>query len=352
MDEQPKRKQRWPKKVLLGFIFILLLAVSASILIRNTYNHNLKPLSQSPQSQLVTIPVGSTPSEIASMLEEKQIIRKSWAFEWYVRNQGVSSELLAGTYALRPSQSVEEIVSVITGGKIATDLVTIFPARRIDQVRDDLINQGFDAQEVDSALQPDLYSDHPALVDKPEGATLEGYLFPESFQKTDNTTAKDIVELSLDEMQAYLTPNIRAGFVKQGLTVHRGVILSSILEQEIGDSDKSKDLEDKKKAAQVFLKRLKNDIALESDATASYGAVLDGAEPVSGYSSAYNTYENPGLTPTPISNVGKNSLLAVAQPAKTDFLYFVTGNDCVNRFSRTLDEHEEFKRKHGIGCKE
>ncbi len=345
------KKRQWPKVLLVVVLFLAFLGAGGAIAVRRIYYDNLKPVNGSQKSELVTIPIGSTPAEIGGLLEKAGVIRKSWAFEWYVRNSGVRSQLQAGTYSLKPSQDVEEIVGVLTGGKIATDLMTVYPAKRIDEVRDDLINQGFDAKAVDDALNPAHYANHPALVDKPAGANLEGYLYPESFQKTAATEPKDIIRASLDQMQLNLTPDVRAGFVRQGFTVHQGIILASITEREVSSKDPDHDLDDKKKVAQVFLKRLKQNIALESDATAGYGAVLAGQDPDKPYSSPYNTYENPGLTPGPISNVGKNSLLAVANPANTDFLFFVAGNDCVTRFSNTVQEHDNLKRQHGIGCK-
>lgn len=346
-----KPKSRWRKVIIAVIILFLLAGIGLVATIWRVYDQHLQPLSNSAKSHLVTIPVGSTPQEIALILEESGIIRKAWAFEWYVRNKGLRGDLKAGTYSLKPSQPVSEIATILTHGKVATDLVTIFPARRLDEVRDDLINQGFEAAAVDDALNPAHYADHPALVDKPQNASLEGYLYPESFEKNAQTTARDIVKLSLDEMHKHLTPDLRAKFVRQSLTVHQGVILASIIEQEIGSADPAQDVGDKKKVAQVFLRRIRENIALESDATAPYGAVLAGEEPIPGYESPYNTYKNPGLTPTPISNVGQNSLNAVAEPANTNYLYFVTGNDCVNRFSATLPEHEAFQRQHGVGCK-
>ncbi len=345
-----KSGRRWPMVVLIVITVLALLVVGGAVAVRRVYYDNLKSVSSSEKSQLVTIAVGSTPAQIAEQLEEAGLIRKAWVFEWYVRNAGVRDELLAGTYALRPSQSVKEIVSVLTGGKIATDLVTIFPAKRIDEVRDDLINQGFSAEAVDAAFNPALYSDHPALVDKPAGASLEGYLFPESFQKTATTTPEDIIRASLDQMHEHLTPEIRAGIVRQGLNVHEGVILASIIEQEVGSKDPVKDLEDKKKVAQVFLRRLKEGIALESDATAGYGAVLAGQDPSLSYTSPYNTYQNKGLTPGPISNVGLNSLRSVAEPATTDYLFFVSGDDGTNHFSHTLQEHQRLTREYCSTC--
>lgn len=346
-------KKAIKKKPLLKTIALVLAVaiIGTVVAVRETYYRNLRPVSASPKSVLVTIPSGATVNEIANNLHNQGVIKASWAFEWYVRNNALREDLKAGTYSLRPNQSVKEIVVIITQGKEATNLVTILPGKRIDQIRDDLINSGFLPEDVDKALNPSLYSSEPALADKPAGANLEGYLYPESFRRDGSTTAGVIVRLSLQEMGKFLTPEIRAGFVRQGLTVHQGVTLASIIEQEVGSADPELDLEDKKKVAQVFLKRLKENIALESDATTDYGAILDGAEPTSNYRSAYNTYQNSGLTPTPVSNVGRNSLQAVAFPAGTDYLYFVTGHDCINRFSHTLAEHEELQRKHGVGCR-
>ncbi len=347
--KQLPRKRHKTLAVLLVALFI---AGAASVfVVRRAYNENLQPISSSEKSQLINVPTGATTHEIATILENSGIIRESWAFEWFVRSQGLRESLKAGTYSLKPSQHVADIVAVLTHGKEATNLVTIFPAKRLDEIRDDLINQGFSASEVDTALDPNSHINHPALVDKPKDAGLEGYLYPESFAKIPTTLASDIVRASLDQMNDYLTPEVRAGFVRQGLTVHQGVTLASIVEQEVGSADPQKDTEDKKKVAQVFLLRIKNNMPLESDATAGYGAILVGDEPSPGYSSPYNTYQNRGLTPGPISNVGQNSLIAVAFPAQTNFLYFVSGDNGVNYFSHTLDAHEKLVREHCSACR-
>src|SRR5690606_30784605 len=94
------------------------------------------------------------------------------------------------------------------------------------------------------------------------------------------------------------------------------------------------------------LTRLKMGMALESDPTAAYGAILDGREPSLSYVSPYNTYEIEGLPAGPISNVTANSLKAVANPADTDWLYFVAGDDGKTYFSKTLDEHERLTEQH------
>ncbi len=330
-----KNWQRWPQ-VLIVIVAIAGLAIIGGVAIsRHIYNNNLKPLNASAQKSVtIEIPTGSALKDIASILRNHHIIRSEWAFTQYVRDKDASSDLKAGTYDLSPSQSVPEIVAIITGGKIAANLITILPGQRLDQVKKTFVNSGYSQAAIDNAFNPDLYKNHPALVDKPAGASLEGYLYPESFQKTADTPAEQIIRESLDEMQKRLTPDIRAAFVQQGLTVHQGVILASIVEQEANKQS------DRNQVAQVFLSRLKNGMMLGSDVTAFYGAIINGQKPSVNYDSAYNTRLHSGLPPGPISNVSESSLQAVAHPASTNYLYFVAGDDGTLYFSTTQAEHD------------
>lgn len=323
-----------------AFIILLLLLFASLLATRHIYNQNLLPISNNNDPVVVTIEPGSTPGEIANALKSKQVIKSDWAFEWYVRNQNLRGSLKAGTYIFSQSQSVPEIAEKMALGKIATDLVTILPGKRLDQIRDGLIKSGFALNEVDEALDPKNYQGHPALSDKPDGASLEGYLYPESFQKTADTSPKRIIRLSLDEMADYLSEEVRKGFAEQNLSVHQGIILASIVEQEVSKKT------DKPVVAQVFLKRLKIGMNLGADPTALYGAVVDGKEPSLYYDSPYNTRMHAGLPPGPIGNTSQDSLKAVASPAKTDWLFFVAGDDGITRFSKTLQEHEALTKEH------
>ncbi len=339
-------RRKFSKIIIIALIVFIVGIIGTVLVIRHNYEENLRPISASQRSLQVTIPSGSSVKEIATQLEELELIRSAWAFEWYIRTNDLRESLLAGTYSLRPNQSIPDIVDILTQGKIATDLVTILPGQRIDQIKQALQNYEFTEEDVENALDPALYDDHPALVDKPVGANLEGYLYPESFQRTAETDPETIIRASLDEMQKHLTPDLRAGIVRQGLTVHQGIILASIIEQEVSNPD------DKPTVAQVFLRRLKEGTALESDATAPYGAVLAGkASSLSRtelltYNSPYNTYNHKGLPPTPISNVSKSSLEAVARPSNTDYLFFVSGDDGKTYFSNTIEQHEAFIEQH------
>lgn len=327
-------RRRWPKRVLIIFLVGTFLVVAATVAVRIVYNRSLAPLSSNQTARTIVVEKGANVEQIAAKLEKEKIIRSAWAFRLYVSSKEVGGDLKAGSYDFAASQSVSEIVGQLTGGRVATNLVTILPGQRLDQIRKRLIQDGFSEQDVNRALDPAIYVGHPALVDKPANASLEGYIYPESYQKDDATTASSLIGASLDQMNEYLTPELRSAFVKQGLTPYQAITLASIVEREVPRQ------EDREQVAQVFLSRLRIGMRLQSDATGSYGAVLAGQPPKSTFDSAYNTYSYAGLTPTPISNVTLSSLKAVAYPANTDWLYFVSGDDGVNHFSKTLAEHQ------------
>lgn len=317
------------------------------IVVRRVYTSNLQPVSQSTELITVTIASGTTAREIALRLRDNNLIRETWAFEWYVRSNNLRDSLQAGTYKFSQSQSLQDIVAMIVNGKVTQDLVTILPAQRLDQVKQSFIKSGYTEAEVAAAFNPDLYKDEPALSDKPAGATLEGYLYPDSYAKSTTTSAETIVRQALEQIQQYLTPDVRAGFVRQGLTVHQGIILASMVEEEVDNAD------DRPIVAQVFIKRLKIGMMLGSDVTARYGAIIDGVSLPAGndnltaadsiaiaYDSPYNTRRYTGLPPGPISNVSANSLQAVASPASTDYLYFVAGDDGATYFAYDEAGHQ------------
>lgn len=335
-----RHRCKWPLRIIIICIILVGLVVAGMVFVRHYYNENLTAVSDSNNTTEIIIKSGTLAPEIAKQLHDGGLIRSEPVFLWYVKSKGASDKILAGTYRLQPSLSTPEIVSILTKGKIATDLVTILPGQRLAAVRKSLIESGFSAEAVDRALKPQLYKDNPALVDKPDSASLEGYIYPESFLRNSATRPEDIIEGALSEMHSKLTPEIRAAFAAHGLNVYEGIILASMVEQEAYKQ------EDRDQVAQVFLSRLAKGMRLESDPTAKYGASLVGAQESVLYSSSYNTYEIQGLPPTPISNVSSSSLLAVAKPAKTDWLYFVAGDDGTTHFSRTLQEHEALTRQY------
>ena len=272
----------------------------------------------------------------------QKLIKSSWSLELYVYTQrNLANRFQAGSYALSSSSSTKQIVATLTRGDVATRLVTILPGRRIDQVRADFINDGFSPEAVDKALQPGQYSATTAFMFKPDAVqTLEGLLWPDSFQKDSTTDPSQIIRQSLEETARHLSPEVQAGLSAQGLTPYQGLILASMIEKEVSKPS------DRAQAAQVFVSRLRDDISLGSDATALYGSIVAGQTANLTYDSPYNTLQRKGLPPTPISSVSDGSLRAVASPAATNWLFFVSGDDGITYFSKTLAEHDALAEKY------
>ncbi|OGL35830.1 hypothetical protein A3F65_02370 [Candidatus Saccharibacteria bacterium RIFCSPHIGHO2_12_FULL_47_16b] len=311
-----------------------LLLVGGVAGLRWWYQHNLSPVSISQRTSYFTIEPGDNLHQIATGLKRAGLIRSPSAFEYYVRTNELYKDLQAGTYSLSQSMSVKEIVGKIVRGDIAKNLLTILPGKRLDQIKEAFATAGYSAAEINSAFNPQSYGGLPTLSSLPAGANLEGYLYPDSFQKDAKTPATAIVKQSLELLSQNLTSDIIAGFSAQGLSVYQGIILASIVYRET-DNPKFES-----GVAQVFLSRLRANMRLESDASAHYGADIAGVARDLNFDSAYNSYLHEGLSPGPISNFTADALKAVAYPASTDYLYFVAGDDGTVHFSRTLEEHQ------------
>jgi UPF0755 protein len=230
-------------------------------------------------------------------------------------------------------------------------LLTIPSGKTVKQIREVFKSAGYNDAELDIAFSPVTYAGHPVLASLPQGATLEGYIYPDSYQKTDTTPPTAIVRQSLDEMNKHLTPKILNGFAAQGLSTYQGITMASIVEKESGSPKYNPTI------AQVFESRLKQNIMLGSDVTALYGAGKDqvdlsdnpeqAAVTAIRHDSPYNTRIHTGMPPGPISNMTEDALNAVAYPSNTDYLFFVNGSDCVIHFSHTVAEHEAAIEKYG-----
>lgn len=331
-----RTKRRLPARIWIVLAVLAILAVSGAVVARQRYYSYLQPVSSNQTAKIFTVKQGDSVKRIADNLSDARLIRSSWAFQLYVQRKDQAKLLQAGTYALSPSQGIPAIATTLTRGKVATKLVVILPGRRIDQVRTDLINKGgFSPTAVDRALNPSNYGDLPALAYKPANIhTLEGLLWPDSYQKEPDTDPSVIIRESLVAMGQHLTPPVQAGFASEGLTVYQGLTLSSIIIQEVNKPS------DQAQAAQVFLTRLKAGSTLGSDVTARYGAIEAGLAPSLTYDSPYNTLIHAGWPPSPISTISANALNAALHPAPTNWLYFVTGDNGNTYFSTSLQDHE------------
>ena len=228
---------------------------------------------------------------------------------------------------------------------------TIKPGETIFEVRDNLLAVGYSEQEADEALNGDY--DFSFLEERPDGASLEGYLYGETHQFYGDTPAREVIETYLKGMEEVINQNdLESRYSEQGLTLHEGITLASVIQKEAGSLTSEMPT-----VAQIFLTRLNTGMLLGSDVTVSYA--LDTVDPdrqtyIDNQSaltidSCYNTRVYAGLPCGPISNPGVEALLAVAEPTDTAYLYFLTGDDGLMYYSYTDSEHIQNVSAH---CKE
>lgn len=322
------------RKLAMVMIALSIALIGAAIYGYTWYTNQLKPAAADSYVVEVVVEPGSSTGQIAKLLEDKKIIKSALAFEIHARISEKRSKLKAGIYELDPSLSTPEIATLLSSGVIATDSFTITPGLRLDQVERLFIQAGFSEEEVTKALIASNYKDHPALIDLPIGASLEGYLYPETFQITADDKPEDIIRRSLDELAKIFSQERVAAWKKQGLDTYEAITLASIVEMEVPDA------QDRKVVAQVFLKRLAEGATLGSDVTYYYAAALSGEDPTPDLESPYNTRIYAGLPPGPIANPDLSSLIAVAEPADTDYYYFVAGEDGKTYFANTEEQHQ------------
>lgn len=339
-DERPA-KRRNIKKWLLGILLVLLLLLGGAGATGYTwYQQQLSPVSEDTSQRVrVIIAEGMTPSAIAQLLEDEGVIRNKMAFSIHAKLTGVENRLKAGTYSLQPSLPTTAIISNLVDGKQDTFRITFLPGDTLANNRQKIIDAGFSEDDVDAALNKSY--DRTLFASKPVEADLEGYIFGETYEFTAAATPETILNRTFDEFEAFIIENnLSSAYKKQKLTLYQGITLASIIQKEVSGE------KDSRQVAQVFFKRLNEGLPLGADATFVYAAKKAGQQPTVDFESRYNTRKYKGLPPGPISVPGVHALLAVANPAQGDFLYFVSGDDGKNYFSRTLNEHEANTRAH------
>jgi UPF0755 protein len=302
------------------------------------YQYNLRPVSASTHGQLVIVEPGNSVDTIADNLAQNKLIRSATAFKLYVTIHGLRGRLQSGAFDLLPSQSAREIAKIITSGKTASQKLVIPEGFTISAIKARAATFGIKPEAFDAALQQDLTGTKAAQ--RPAGVSLEGYLYPDTYTVTPTTTAQQLVRAMVNNFDKKVTDDIVAGFAAQGLTLHQGVTLASMVEREVSIPA------DRKLVAGVFLNRLKIGQRLESDVTVDYGRALLGKPFNTGLDSPYNTYRIAALPIGPICNPSLESMRAVVSPTPSEYFYFLAGKDGTTHYAKTIDQHNANVQKY------
>jgi UPF0755 protein len=324
------------RRLLIGGAIALVLV--AAPLAYAKYRADLRPVATTGAAQEFMVNPGENAQTIATHLTAAHLIRNRNAWITYVNLHGLRPRLKLGRYLLAPTMSAERIAGLIADGKTLTKRLVVPEGYRLSQIETAAAGLGISQVAFAAALAaPHTQS---FLAGKPAGVSLEGYLFPDSYEITSTTTASQLVDTMLTTFGARVGPEYAQAFAAEGLTLHQGLTLASVVEREVNIPA------DRPIVAQIFLKRLKIGMPLGSDVTTQYASDLLGVPFNLNVNSPYNTRKFAGLPPGPICSPGLSALDAVTHPANTDYLYFLTGKDGKTYFGKTLAEHEANIAKH------
>lgn len=354
------------QKLIFTFALLAFLLSGCGDLMQRTYLQGRQAqvnqaVSEETRPVRFRVEPGTPARLIGQQLQTAGLISDARLFEAYVRVNGVAAQLEAGDFVLSPAMTMAEIVTTLQAAEASSVTVTIPEGWRAGQIADylgaaavfsDTVALDSYRTQVLSGQLTDLdAAAYPFLADRPANASLEGYLFPDTYEiPALDAVAADVLRRQLDNFAARVLPvyNEAVTTGTTTLTLYELLTLASIVEREAVVAA------ERPAIARVYLNRLAQGIKLEADPTVQYAMGYQAAtgqwwktpvflEEYSGVDSPYNTYLYPGLPPGPIANPGLSSIRAVLAPDEHTYLYFVALPDGSGRhvFAETFAEHSE-----------
>ncbi|MDF0728587.1 endolytic transglycosylase MltG [Cytobacillus sp. S13-E01] len=346
------------RRIVLIIFIIILLSISGVVGGGYLYIKSaLQPVDPKNNTQIeVTIPIGSSPTTIANILEENGIVKDAKVFRYYTKFRNESG-FQAGDYKLTPAMTFQEIVSSLKTGKVMEEVkfsLTIPEGKQLQQIAKiiaEKTNQNEDevfTKLNDKKFIEELMTLYPSvltndILHEDIMYPLEGYLFPATYPiYKEKPTIEDIVQTMLNKTEEILIKFQGAAEEKE-MSVHTLLTMASLIEEEATAKT------DRQKIASVFYNRLDIGMPLQTDPTVLYAigahqerVLYEDLE----VDSPFNTYKINGLPPGPIANAGEMSIEAALNPAETDFLYFLATSSGEVIFTKTLNDHNRAKAKY------
>ncbi|NMB92383.1 MAG: endolytic transglycosylase MltG [Parcubacteria group bacterium] len=291
--------------------------------------------------QPFSITKGESVASISYRLKQNDLIYSDILFRFYLKMANQTQNIKAGYYVIPSRADMKTIIKLITTNHVASN--GIFLIKEGDTLKE--IDNNLHQQNILSASQTitdlkiqDFQVEYPNLFHNiPVTNSLEGFLFPDSYHLPQGLTPQEIIAIFLNNFSEK-TKDLNISYDK--------LILASILEKEV------KTEEDKQKVADILERRLQENIPLQVDASICYAqnqSFNDCQLTKESFNldSPYNTYQNRGLPPTPISNPGLVSIKASLKPLPNDYWYYLTNRKTSETiFSKTLEEHELARKKY------
>ena len=325
------------RKFTIPLLLVVVAVLAAAIVAFNQWSNKNIFL---PENLVYTLEPGKGFSQVSSELIELGVSFDPTLFYLLAKLEGVERNLQAGTYDLPTSFTPKQLISMFALGKV--------------KLYDFRINEGWTYSDLESALSSNpnvtftlnLYSYQQNVRRLGVGYTfLEGVFFPDTYSFEKGTKDIDILKRAHNKMKQYLKQLEKTDEL-DGYSSANLLTLASLIEKETGLD------EDRPLISQVFHKRLIKKMRLQTDPSVIFalGDEFDGnlTRKHLRLDSPYNTYRRRGLPPSPIAYPSEASLSAAANPANTDYLYFVARGDGSSQFSKTLREHNRAVRKYQL----
>jgi UPF0755 protein len=315
-------------------LFLLGMAVVAGL---RWYSEGLVPANPGGQPKIVRIAPGSSVDAIAQKLRDEGLIRNADAFKVMLKVEDLTGKLKAGVFELSPSMDAREVAEHIASGEVVLQRLTVPEGFTLTQVAERVEQAGLaQAEEIEEAAVAETAASD---VEMPlPDDSLEGYLFPETYDFVYDIEAEAIVARMVRELDRRFYQPHRLAIEERGLTLHEIVTLASLVERE------ARVPEERARIAGVIQNRLDRGMKLQIDATVQYALpehkerlLFEDLE----VESPYNTYLHEGLPPGPIASPGLPSLMAALQPESTEALFYVARPDGSHIFSPTYREHQQ-----------
>lgn len=297
------------------------------------------PADANGPEMLFLVDEGESVQSVADRLAQFGLVRDSRAFLDYLVYMGMDTSLQSGSYTLSPAMSIIDIARDMQDSSPLDVVFVILPGWRMEEIAASLPTSGLAAtpEEFLAAARNPLRESF--LTD---ASTNEGFLFPDRYVLPRSTDAQGLVETLVRNFALHLTVQLKNDIENQGLTVYQAAILASLVERESIEEKEMPTI------ASVFLNRWNAGWKMESDPTVQYAIGTEGnwwPNPLSAFDldfdSPFNTYLYSGLPPAPIANPSLEALIAVAQPASTNYFFFQARCDGsgLHNFAVTLEEH-------------
>lgn len=286
-------------------------------------------------------------SDVAENLRKKGLIRSEQVFELTVRY--VDRDIEPATYELKKGMSVSTIVDLITTEKskavtkVKSYKITVVEGWRTEQIAEELDNLKYPpGGDAFMRAVEDYPHDSYDFLDGTKKGTLEGFLYPATYDFTNETSPEELVTMMLNAFDQAFTPEMRDRAEQMNLSIYEVVKIAALIEREAVVDD------ERPLIADVYLKRYAEGWTLDADPTVQYViGQRDGkwwpaptAKDLEDIDSDYNLYQHTGLTPTPICNPRQLSMIAVLKPATSPFMFFTARKDDSGRhlFAATNEE--------------